>query len=145
MTKFYDRKEIKDAIAYLSVIANPNDSVRLSRIINEPKRGIGESSLTTLIDISTDLGLDILEVMKTSDDYPKLSRASKKLKAFAEMLEGFIELSEKECISDLQSLQLFRRHLQSSSEYSEFPQCLHILSKCSSIRTVYLLSSLKLR
>ncbi|MBO5411426.1 MAG: UvrD-helicase domain-containing protein [Clostridia bacterium] len=98
--KFYDRKEIKDALAYLSVIANPNDSVRLQRIINEPKRGIGDTSVTAAQEIADGLGIGLYEVIKTADQFPKLSRCAKKMTEFAAMIEGFIydldnlELSE---------------------------------------------------
>lgn len=98
--KFYDRKEIKDALAYLSVIANPNDSVRLQRIINEPKRGIGDTSVAAAQEIADGLGIGLYEVIKTADQFPKLSRCAKKMTEFAAMIEGFIydldnlELSE---------------------------------------------------
>ena len=87
--KFYDRKEIKDAIAYLCVIVNHGDAVRLRRIINEPKRGIGEASLRYATEISEQVGIDLFEVMKTADQYDRLSRAAGKMMAFAAMIEGF--------------------------------------------------------
>ncbi len=89
--KFYDRKEIKDALAYLSVIANPNDSVRLQRIINEPKRGIGDTSVAAAQEIADGLGIGLFEVIKSADQFPKLSRCAKKMTEFAAMIEGFIE------------------------------------------------------
>ncbi len=99
--KFYDRKEIKDALSYLSVIANPNDTVRLQRIINEPKRGIGEATLSAVTEISEGLGIGMLEVMANADNYPKLSRASKKLKEFAELIDGYIQSLETSTVSEL--------------------------------------------
>ena len=87
--KFYDRKEVKDAIAYLCVIVNHGDAVRLRRIINEPKRGIGETSLRTAVEISEGVGIDLFEVLKTADQYERLSRSASKMKAFAAMIEGF--------------------------------------------------------
>ncbi len=96
--KFYDRKEIKDALAYLSVIANPNDSVRLQRIINEPKRGIGDTSVTAAQEIADGLGTSLFEIIKSADQFPKLSRCSKKMIEFATMIEGFID--------DLDSMEL---------------------------------------
>ena len=101
--KFYDRKEIKDALSYLCVIANPDDIVRLTRIYNEPKRGIGEASFDAVREVSDNLGIPILEVMLNADDYPKLSRASKKLKAFAEMINGFRDFAEVNSLPDLLS------------------------------------------
>lgn len=99
--KFYDRKEIKDCIAYLSVIANPNDSVRMSRIINEPKRGIGDTTYSSVNEISSALNIDLLEIMEEASKYPKLSRSAKKLEQFAEMIKGFISYSEVNSISSL--------------------------------------------
>ncbi|MEG1621078.1 MAG: UvrD-helicase domain-containing protein [Oscillospiraceae bacterium] len=61
--KFYERKEIKDVIAYLSIINNPADSLRLKRIINEPKRGIGVATLTICEDIAQSLGISLFEVL----------------------------------------------------------------------------------
>ena len=91
--KFYDRKEIKDALAYLSVIANPSDSVRLQRIINEPKRGIGATSVATALQASEALGMSLFEVMKDSPDIPLLSRASKKMTEFTQLIDDLIEES----------------------------------------------------
>ena len=91
--KFYDRKEIKDALSYLSVIVNPNDTVRLQRIINEPKRGIGDTSFDRVIEISEALDISPLDIMLSADQYPLLSKTSKKLSAFAEMINEFIKFS----------------------------------------------------
>ncbi|MBQ4337955.1 MAG: UvrD-helicase domain-containing protein [Clostridia bacterium] len=91
--KFYDRKEIKDALAYLSVIANPSDSVRLQRIINEPKRGIGDTSVATAMQAAESLGISLYEVMRESVNIPLLSRASKKMAEFVRMMDELIELA----------------------------------------------------
>ncbi len=85
-TRFYERKEIKDVIAYLCVLANPGDSLRLKRIINVPKRGIGEATVTELENISLSEGKDMLEIAKHADAYPALSRSSAKLVKFADMM-----------------------------------------------------------
>ena len=89
--KFYDRKEIKDALAYLSVIANPNDTVRLQRIINVPKRGIGDSSVAAALEIAEGLGISLFEVIKSADQFPKLSRSAKKMIEFGQMMQEFID------------------------------------------------------
>ncbi len=94
--KFYDRMEIKDSIAYLSVIANPSDSVRLERIINVPKRGIGATTIAYAKEIADGLGLSLFEVIKHADEYEKLSRSASKLRAFTDMIESFNELSLRE-------------------------------------------------
>ncbi|MBQ8435841.1 MAG: UvrD-helicase domain-containing protein [Oscillospiraceae bacterium] len=92
--RFYDRKEIKDITSYMAVINNNNDALRMRRIINEPKRGIGDSTLALLSDITNDLGLNMLEAMRNSDDYPMLAKKSAPLKKTAAMFDKLIESTE---------------------------------------------------
>ena len=92
--RFYDREEIRDMVAYLQVINNPHDDVRLSRIINVPKRGIGARSLQIAADIGAGLGESIYTVIKDADSYPQLSRAAEKLKGFVRLIDGLIEAEE---------------------------------------------------
>ncbi len=99
--RFYDRKEIKDALAYLSVISNPNDNVRLRRIINEPKRGIGETTINHLIEISSRLGESVFYLMEHSEEYAALSRSASKLRLFSKMIKAFSAFREKNSLADL--------------------------------------------
>ena len=95
--RFYDRKEIRDVLAYLNVILNPNDNVRLKRIINEPKRGIGETTINNASTIADNLGLSLFEVISSAEDYPAISKAATKLKDFSDMinsLSGSLTISE---------------------------------------------------
>ena len=92
--RFYDREEIRDMVAYLQVINNPHDDVRLSRIINVPKRGIGARTLQIAADIGAGLGESIYTVIKDADSYPQLSRAAAKLKEFVRLIDGLIEAEE---------------------------------------------------
>ncbi len=92
--KFYDRMEIKDAMAYLSVINNPSDKVRLMRIINTPKRGIGDTTVNNASQIADTLGISLYEVLKSADQYELLKRSAAKLKMFTDMMDGFIEKSQ---------------------------------------------------
>lgn len=94
--RFYDRKEIKDLIAYLSVLNNPNDTVRLTRIINEPKRGIGDATVAAVMELSAQLGVPPLQIMADADQYQKLQRRSTPLRAFADMMQGLIEKAMEE-------------------------------------------------
>ncbi len=95
--KFYDRKEVKDVLAYLSVIANPSDTVRMKRIINEPKRGIGETTVNKASSIADGLGLSFYEVISHAKEYPMLSSASQKLIDFTNLINSLTEsLEEKE-------------------------------------------------
>jgi DNA helicase-2/ATP-dependent DNA helicase PcrA len=85
-TRFYERKEIKDILAYLSVVQNPGDLVRLRRIINVPKRGIGEATQAEVENIALGLGITPLEVMERAAEYSTLIKKAKPLGALAAML-----------------------------------------------------------
>ena len=89
--RFYDREEIKDMTAYLQVINNPNDDVRLRRIINKPKRSIGETTVSKAMDIASGLGESLYSVIKHAADYPDLSRAAAKLSSFVLLIDGLME------------------------------------------------------
>lgn len=90
--RFYDRKEIKDITAYLRVILNPSDDVSLKRIINEPKRKIGNTTVEKAQHIADNEGIGIFEVICRADKYPELKTAHKKLLEFAELMNAFIKL-----------------------------------------------------
>lgn len=106
--RFFERREIKDIVAYLSVINNPDDAVRLSRIINEPKRGIGDSTLATVKEIASVIGIGTFEVMKNADQYEALSRRSEKLAGFVSLIESLREESENRPLGELIELILDR-------------------------------------
>ncbi len=93
--RFYDRKEIKDALAYLTVINNPADIVRLRRIINEPKRGIGETTVSHVLDIANDAHVSAFSIMCNAEQYPALSRSTAKLKEFSRMIAQLRDDMEK--------------------------------------------------
>ncbi len=99
--KFYDRMEIKDALAYLSVIVNHDDSVRLERIVNVPKRGIGAATIASAKEIADALGISLFEVFRTSNEYEKLKRSADKLIAFTQMIESFADLLTRESMSSV--------------------------------------------
>ena len=100
--RFLDRKEIKDVVAYLAVIHNPNDFVRFERIVNVPKRGIGEATATNVIRIAQDLGMTPLEVARDCDQFPIIAkRSGASLKAFAAMMEEFAEMAEELPLEEL--------------------------------------------
>lgn len=92
--RFYDREEIRDMVAYLQVINNPHDDVRLGRIINVPKRGIGATTLEKASEIAAGLGESIYSVIKDADVYPQLSRAATKLKGFVALIDGLMEAEQ---------------------------------------------------
>lgn len=118
--KFYDRKEIKDILAYLAVINNPADMLRLRRIINEPKRGIGEATVTVLEQITSDLGESPIEIMKEAETLAPLTKKAKALNAVGEMFEELTELSEtlplEELLDALLSKTGYGRYLQEQGD-----------------------------
>lgn len=82
-TKFYDRKEIKDVIAYLRLLYNPEDSLSLTRIINVPKRNIGATTLEHLTDYAEEQGISLFEALSSTEDLPVTKRAKTALEDFS--------------------------------------------------------------
>ncbi|MBO4941544.1 MAG: exodeoxyribonuclease V subunit gamma [Clostridia bacterium] len=85
--RFYDRKEIKDLTSYLRLIQNESDDVAFSRIVNEPKRGIGDTTVQKVLSIVFENGISALEVSRNARDYGELSRAATKLSEFASLID----------------------------------------------------------
>ena len=104
--KFYDRKEIKDVIAYLQLINNNSDDLRLRRVINEPKRGIGDTTVNNAAQIAAELGISLFDVFKNADEYAALSRAALKLKDFCRVIDELTKAAEEISISELFELML---------------------------------------
>ena len=104
--KFYDRKEIKDVIAYLQLINNNSDDLRLRRVINEPKRGIGDTTVNNAAQIAAELSVSLYEVFKNADEYAALSRAAAKLTSFCNVIDELTEAAEELSISELFELML---------------------------------------
>lgn len=92
--RFYERAEIRDAIAYLTVVNNPNDNIRLRRIINVPKRGIGETTINRAFEIASGLGISLFEVISHADEYEQLKRSAKKLLEFSALIKEFSEKAD---------------------------------------------------
>lgn len=103
--KFYERKEIKDIIAYLRLIQNPSDNLSLKRIINEPKRGIGKTSLDGIEEIANNTGISMYSVIKDAQEYG-LNRVYLKSREFINVIEELREKSKDIKISDLIKLTL---------------------------------------
>ena len=99
--KFYDRKEIKDIIAYLRLIQNPADNVSFKRVVNVPKRGIGDATVETAEDLAFESGVSIFSVISAADEYPALKRAANKLNNFATMILKLRTMKENVGIADL--------------------------------------------
>lgn len=103
--RFYERKEIKDILCYLRLVYNPQDKVSLSRIINVPKRGIGEASFERFLFFLEDNNYTILEGFKNLLTIPSLTtRAIKPLQEFQQLLEGWIKAKEHKSVTELTEL-----------------------------------------
>ena len=100
-TRFNDRKEIRDAVAYLQLISNHADRERLMRVINEPKRGIGDKTLEVVNAIALEQGCSVFDVMDNADLYPALGRSVTKLKAFTALIHELTAVAEKSSMADL--------------------------------------------
>ena len=84
--RFNDRKEIRDLVAYLQLIVNPSDRERFKRIVNEPKRGIGKTTVEAVLAISVEQNCSVLDVLRDAKNYAALGRAADKLRAFYDMI-----------------------------------------------------------
>lgn len=87
-TRFFDRAEVKDMLAYLQLIDNRADDLRLSRIVNNPARGIGAKTLEGVRRLAENQGLPMFLVMAGAKDFPALEKSAPKLRSFAELIEG---------------------------------------------------------
>jgi DNA helicase-2/ATP-dependent DNA helicase PcrA len=100
--KFYERKEVKDALAYLKFLLNPDDAVSLRRIVNEPKRGIGETSLARLEAFARSQGLGMWDALRRAEETPDLGAAARrKFAEFALLMEGLSGDMEKLSLPEL--------------------------------------------
>jgi len=99
--KFYDRKEIKDVLAYLRVVQNPADNISLKRIINVPKRGIGNTTVENAEAIAVERNVSIFSIISSASEIPQLQRASSKLESFVTMISKFRVYKETMKVSEL--------------------------------------------
>ena len=99
--RFYDRKEVKDILSYLALLNNPYDAVRFRRVINEPKRGIGDTTVDEIIRVSEGLGISPLDVCRDAARFETLSRKTNPLKAAANIFDELDELSDTVRLDEL--------------------------------------------
>ena len=101
-TKFYDRKEIKDLIAYLKVLVNPKDDISLKRIVNVPKRSIGDATVQKVQDFASDFELDLWDALVEARGIPTLTpRNATCIEKFTDLMERFMVLKETVPVSML--------------------------------------------
>ena len=121
--RFYDRKEIKDITSYLSFINNPNDMLRFRRIINEPKRGIGDSTVALIEDISRDLKISPYEVLRTCEEYAPLSKKVNALKSVYKMFEYLTEKADELPLDEFLDELLEKCYADGKLISEEAPEC----------------------
>ena len=101
-TKFYERAEVKDAIAYLQLLANPADGISFGRVVNSPRRGIGQQTQARVLSHANTTGEDIWDVMARPHEIPSLGTAAvKALSRFAAIMAGLRERAEGESVAEL--------------------------------------------
>lgn len=100
-TKFYDRKEIKDVLAYLRLIANPDDDISLQRIINVPKRGIGAATMDKLLHFAQLQGISLFQALKEVEEIGLGARVVTKLKEFATQMSNWVNMQDYLSVTEL--------------------------------------------
>ncbi len=100
-TKFYDRKEIKDLLAYLRLIVNPNDDISLLRVINVPKRGIGATSIEKLARFAAEHDISLYDALDQVELIGLSGRATKSAREFHELIENFVQMEEYLTVTEL--------------------------------------------
>ena len=100
-TRFYDRKEIKDILAYLSLMCNRSDDIRLERVINEPKRKIGETTVKAIRDIAAVERCSMFSVMERAREYTALSKSADKLIQFCDLINELDAMSTQMPLNSL--------------------------------------------
>jgi len=93
-TRFFDRAEVKDMLAYLCVLNNSADDLRLQRIVNNPPRGIGQKTLETAQTLAREENLPLYDILKNARVYPQLQKAASKLEQFVDLMEQLRQLSQ---------------------------------------------------
>lgn len=99
--KFYDRKEIKDILAYLRLISNPDDDLSLARVINVPKRGIGDTSVAKLTAAAAERGVSIFQVLAVVDDLGFAGKTRNALVEFYDMIAALNQMVEYLSVTEL--------------------------------------------
>ena len=124
-TRFYERKEVKDALAYLRAVVNPADEISLTRIINEPKRGIGQSTVAQLISLAEEQAETLFGVIVDIDEETDLAaRAKQKVREFAELIAALLMDKEQLPLSEfvetvLQKTGLWAQYEKDPSEEAQ--------------------------
>lgn len=106
--RFYDRAEVKDMLAYLSVMLSPADELRLLRIVNNPRRGIGDKTIETCLNISSESVLGLYDIISRANKYDELRKAAPKLLEFYSLIESLRESAKTLPLDELYEEVLFK-------------------------------------
>lgn len=113
--RFFDRKEIKDVVSYFALVNNPSDNVRFQRIVNVPKRGIGDTMVNYILEIASANKMTVLEVCEHADEFAKTSRSATKLKSFAQMIKYF-----QNCVFDGMGVNDLLQEILEKTKYFDY-------------------------
>ncbi len=113
--RFYERQEIKDMLAYLRVLVNPGDTISLRRIINLPKRGIGQTTVDAIENLSQQTQKSMLYIVENAENYESLKRARAGLKSFYDTIQNILEFASENPVSDL--IRYISEHVNLRDEY----------------------------
>ncbi|MBQ8085005.1 MAG: ATP-binding domain-containing protein, partial [Lachnospiraceae bacterium] len=95
-TNFYSRKEIRDVVSYLKLLVNSNDDTAVKRIINVPKRGIGDTTVGKINDFAIDNGINFYDALLDIEEVPGMSRSAEKIKKFVSLIESLKDMLDTE-------------------------------------------------
>ncbi|MCD7928226.1 MAG: UvrD-helicase domain-containing protein [Oscillospiraceae bacterium] len=121
-TRFFERAEVKDMLAYLCTVNNPGDDLRLRRIINTPTRGIGSTAVERLSEIGAREGLSIWQVLEQTDRFPDLSRMAAKLKEFTSLIKQLQKLANELPLPDFYEEVIARTGYVAALEAKNLPE-----------------------
>ena len=99
--RFYERKEIKDILAYMYLIHNTDDDLRLMRIINEPKRKIGQATVDTVRELAASNSMSMFDVAANAYVFPEIARSASRLKEFSELIQSLKLIKDQTPLSEL--------------------------------------------
>ncbi len=118
-TRFYDRKEIRDILCYLKAVYNPNDDIAIRRIINVPKRGIGDATIEKVARAAEENGVSFYMALLSADEIPELKTKAKVLTNFAELLVNLREAADEQRVDEFIETVLeeskYRKELESEN------------------------------
>ena len=121
-TKFYDRREVRDALAYLRVVANPADEVSVKRVLNVPKRGVGDTSVSRIDEFASQEGVSFIEAARRASEAGVSGRAARGVESFCEVIDAAREMLRNEGEDGLTAGELLQHVLDASGYLTELEE-----------------------